>query len=100
FRHHDRSCEMNGGVDAMLCNDITDQRAITGAAGHERNRRWNQETEPGREVVENDHRLARSSKARAHMAADISSAAGNEDCHAMPLISQRMCARMILKISP
>ncbi len=72
---------MDDRLDAVLPDELCDQRLIAGFAQHERHALGDRPVEPGRQVVEHDGLLARRDQRIDHVAADVSGAAGDQDRH-------------------
>ncbi len=87
FRDDDFRGEMRDGVDFMLLDEARDQFGVAEIADHEFRRFRNRPGEARRQIVENDHLLARVEKTQNHVAADIAGAACDQNRHfrlAMP----------------
>ena len=65
IRHHDRGGEVDDRVDAVLADQLRDQRLIAGLADDERHAVGNRPAMSGREIVEHDDALAGVDAARA-----------------------------------
>ena len=83
IRHHDRSGEMDDGVDAVLGDQRGDARAISDVADDQRRALRHRPFEAGREIVEHQHALAGIDERENHVASDIAGAAGDQDRHAV-----------------
>ena len=69
----------------MLPDQTLDQILVAGVADDELRALGHGPGEAGREIVENDDRLARVEKAERHVAADIAGPSGDQNAHAAPL---------------
>ena len=76
---------MGNRVDRMLLDQAGDQVGVAGVADDELCARGHGPREAGREIVENDDRLAGVQEPQRHVAADIAGAAGHKYAHALPL---------------
>ena len=87
IRHHDGSGEVDDGVDAVVADDARHQRLVAGFADDQRHAGGDGPVEAGGEVVEHDDSLAGVDQLMNHVAADIATAARDQDCHVGQSIS-------------
>ena len=84
FRHHDLRREMRDRVDPMLLDQRGDEIRVADVADDEPRRVRHSPVEPGRQIVEHDHALARIEETQRHVAADIARASGHQYGHKRP----------------
>src|SRR5450631_1161653 len=74
--------KMRDSVDLVLRDKAIDECHIAEIAENEGRVLWHGPTEPGRQIIEDDHALACVEKRQNHVAADISRATYNQNAHA------------------
>lgn len=78
---------MHDCADAVFGDQAHDDQRIGNIAKHEARARIDIGPHAGREVVEHDDLLARVAERKYHMAADITGAARDQNCHRRPVLS-------------
>ena len=72
---------MDDGVDCVLHNQGSDTRLIPGLGDNQGHALWDRPIEAGREIVKYDDRFSAIEQRMHHVASDVPSAAGDQDCH-------------------
>ena len=72
---------MDDRLDAVLLDELGDQRLVAGIADDQRHALGDRPVEAGGQVVEHDDRLAGLDQRMDHVAADIAGAAGDQNRH-------------------
>src|SRR5262245_36078745 len=98
-RHHDRGGEMDNGIDPALRDQCGHARLVTDVADDERRALRYCPIETGREVVEHHDALAGIDERMNHVASDIAGAAGDQDRHAVNLLSTAIVPAFAVKTS-
>ena len=88
IRHHNRCGEVDDRFDAVFANKPCDERLVAGLTDNERHAFGNGPAMSGGKIVEHDDTFAGIDQLMHHLAADITSAAGDQDCHGLRPICQ------------
>src|SRR5262245_18145964 len=72
---------MDNGSDTVVRDDVINQGSVACAAGDKWHRCRSKKAESCRQIIEDDHRLARIGELMHHVAADIAGASGDQNGH-------------------
>ncbi len=78
---------MDNRRDAMVADELGDERAVAGVSDDERRVRRYRPFKSGRKVVEDNHALAHVEERVDHMAADVTGAPRHENRHGPALVT-------------